>query len=152
MEQTLIIGIGSQFGDDQLGWRVTEMLSTQSRPGVRITSVASPEALLHLGEGVDHWMIVDAGVEHEHSGSILRLEWPTDQIPAMRPCGTHDMGLAATLQLAEAFAQLPQRITLWIGVVREGGAFSEFSELGKRLALEIANRIRGELSATSPAQ
>lgn len=152
MEQTLIIGVGSHFGDDQLGWRVAEMLSIHSCPGVRATSIASPDALLHLPEGVDHWMIVDAGVDRECTGSILRLEWPSENIPALRPRGTHDLGLVAALRLAEALGDLPRRVTLWVGVVREDGAPSEFSPQAEQLALEIATRIRGELSATSPAE
>ncbi len=151
MERTLIIGVGSHFGDDQLGWRVAEMLSTQPRPGVRTTSIASPDALLHLPGGDDHWVIVDAGVDRDCTGSILRLEWPSDNIPAVRPRGTHDLGLVASLKLVEALGDLPRRVMLWIGFVREDGTASEMSEQAEQLACEIANRIRGELSAASVA-
>lgn len=150
MKQTLIIGVGSHFGDDQLGWRVAEMLSTYALPGIRTASITSPDELLHLSDGVDHWMIVDAGVDPDRTGSILRLEWPSEDVPALRPRGTHDLGLVAALTLVEALGSLPRRVTLWIGVVHENGAPLEFSEEAETLAKEIVKRIRDEVSATSP--
>jgi hydrogenase maturation protease len=146
MEQTFIIGVGSHFGDDQLGWRVAEILATQTHPGVSIRNVASPDALLHLHGGADHWVIVDAGVDHDRTGSILRLEWPSDNIiPSTLPRGTHDLGLVASLKLVEALGDLPRRVTLWVGVVREDGTPTAMSAEGEQLAFEIAHRIRGEL-------
>lgn len=150
MKQTLIIGVGSHFGDDQLGWRVAEMLSTHALPGIDITSIASPDELLHLSDGAEHWLIVDAGVDQDHTGSILRLAWPSEDVPALRPRGTHDMGLVAALKLVEALGSLPRRVTLWIGVVRENRAPLEFSKEAETLTKEIAKRIRDEVSASSP--
>lgn len=152
MDQTLIIGVGSHFGNDQLGWRVAEMLPTQLHSGIRTICVTSPAALLHLHGGVDRWVIVDALVDQARADSILRLEWPSEKIPALHPRGTHDLGLAAALRFVEAFGDLPRRVTIWVGVVRDEGEQLEFSAPAEQLALEIANRIRGELSTPTPLE
>ncbi len=152
MTQTLIIGVGSHFGDDQLGWRVAEMLAARPLPGTQVTRVASPDGLLHLPNSSNHWMIVDAGVDEVHTGAVLRLEWPSENIPAPRPRGTHDLGLVAALKLGDALEALPRQVTLWIGIVREDVTPLELSEQAEMLAREIANRIRDECSASSPAR
>jgi hydrogenase maturation protease len=58
---TLIVGIGSPHGDDQIGWRIAEALMAEHRVGWIIRTARSPTDLLAwLDDKVERLVICDA--------------------------------------------------------------------------------------------
>lgn len=114
-----VLGIGSPFGDDQLGWNVAESLkqyfSTKSefskslvieshdRPGVR---------LIEFMEGAKTVFIIDALKSGSAIGTIHRLE-NTHIFTLETNLSTHNIGLVQALQLAQALNAMPANLVLY---------------------------------------
>lgn len=110
--RTLIVGLGSDFGDDRLGWIAAERLAEQL-PTCRVCRVRAPLDLLDHLDGVERLHVIDACRGAGPAGTIVRRDWPADDIATVRFVGTHDFGLVAALQLAERLQRLPPRVTIW---------------------------------------
>lgn len=108
-----VIGLGSDHGDDQAGWKVIEQLR-RSRPN-RVQSHAShdPLAIADLPEGCPLLIVVDACCGAGEPGSIHRFEWPDSRLDAAFGESSHGLGLASALRLMEALGKLPQRVVIF---------------------------------------
>lgn len=112
LSEILIVGIGSDFGDDQVGVIVAEKLSERLH-ACTVLKIRSPLALIdHLGNS-KQLHIVDACRAGGQPGTITRYDWPVAQGIESRFSGTHDFGLLATLHLAEGMGLLPQKVAIW---------------------------------------
>lgn len=129
MKPLRVLGLGSPFGDDQLGWRVIAELERSSliadrRDTVELLALDRPHATLlgHLA-GAELVILVDAVVGDVAPGTILEYQ-DIEAIDTPGSLSTHGWGLAASLQLAAVLGQLPPRWHLF-GVVidpHHGGA------------------------------
>jgi hydrogenase maturation protease len=111
-----VIGIGSPYGADRLGWLAIEQLeanrfSAAFPPGmVQLQSCPSPAqlpALLQPGTAV---LLIDA-LQDRPLGEIQRLSWQ-DLRQAPLISGSHGLGLREILPLIEVLYSSPERITL----------------------------------------
>lgn len=109
----LLVGIGSPFGDDRLGWLVVDEIERRGMSSAHTRCARAPADLLDWLEGVDRLVVCDACQGGGTTGSWRRFEWPTTSIDDVAFCGTHDMSLAATLALAEQLGSLPKQTTIW---------------------------------------
>lgn len=116
--QTLIVGIGSDFGDDQLGIFVAQQLAAQF-PAGNIRVLRSPLNLLDCLEGIERLHVVDACRGEGPAGDIVRFDWPTTDLEEVRFQGTHDFPIVAALHLAERLHRLPPHVTIWAAVVAD---------------------------------
>jgi sulfhydrogenase subunit alpha len=112
----LVIGIGSPFGNDSLGWDVVVQLQKDEalsqhpklrflcldRPGINLLDVIQPEEKV---------ILVDAVSGTQAKGSLVRLSG-RDIMGLEDRLSTHDIGIAGTLQLGEALQQLPNNLVL----------------------------------------
>ena len=113
-----IIGVGSPFGDDRLGWAVAESLQRSAvlnglESGWIVISILDrPGAMLlaHWDEA-DHVILIDGvrsgavpGTRHRFSAS--------DVTSARLPATSHGIGVAAALELARVLGNLPDRLLL----------------------------------------
>jgi hydrogenase maturation protease len=110
--RTLIAGVGSDFGDDRLGFIVVERLAG-SLPECVLKTFRSPLDLLDHLSDVAVLHLIDACRDGDAPGTILRLDWPGAKFKSVRFCGTHDFDLISTLRLAESLRLLPSRVTIW---------------------------------------
>jgi hydrogenase maturation protease len=121
------IGIGSDYGDDRVGLLIADLLS-QRLPTCTTLSLRSPLAVLdHLGKS-KQLHIVDASKGAGPPGTITRYEWPIAAGIEIRFSGTHDYGLLATLQLAEAMGLLPPKVTIWSIEIADSDLRQGFSQ------------------------
>lgn len=130
MRPTLICGLGSTHGDDQLGWQVVERLAaTLIRDGVSIRAARSPAKLLDWLAGIDCLIVCDACQEMGSPGALHRWRWPDVPHASLRCVGSHDLGLAAVLALAEELSLLPAEVIIWVAeaTVLSPGALSSRS-------------------------
>ena len=121
---TLVLGVGHpDRGDDAAGPLAAEALA--GTPGIDAQAVtADPSALLgHPGwDRADDIVLIDTVRTGARPGAIHR--WSGPQLLAHLPAtggGTHDLGVATTLQLAAALGRLPTHLTV-IGI--EGVRFT----------------------------
>jgi hydrogenase maturation protease len=111
--KTVVVGIGSPHGDDQIGWRIADRLSQAMGSLVEIYKAASPIELLDLVDRADELTICDACRADSDFGTIRRWNWPTEAIETCRFSGSHDLPLPAALELASQLGRLPRRVTIW---------------------------------------
>jgi hydrogenase maturation protease len=149
---TLVVGVGSPFGDDTFGWRVVDRLAEmyQSAPA-RISDAIPlmhrarvPVDLLTWLNGVEHLIVCDACQGLGPAGQTVRWQWPAPQIQHLRPAGSHALGLASVLELAASLESLPAQVTLWLC---EASSVAS-SAAARRAADEVAAAIATECLRT----
>lgn len=134
-----MLGVGSPHGDDRLGWWVVEALERSPVPGVEVRSIGDPMQLLDHLDGVETLVVVDACRSGREPGSIVRREWPADDILRDDSCSSHGFGLARVLELAGALGRLPRSVIL-IGV--EAGSCG----VGEDLTPDVSNALMTALA------
>lgn len=143
--EVLVLGIGSPFGADRLGWMAVEALAGQgfgSRFEVDLESCDRPGVtLLEYLRGRRHAILIDALIGGLAPGTIRRLT--LDELRAGSTLSNHGFGVADALALGGVLGELPEKLTV-IGI--EAGEGEEpppvaWDELYRLVAEAIA---RGE--------
>ncbi len=117
MKRLLLLGIGSPFGADRIGWELVEQLRG-SLPEIEgcelvLRNLAHPTQLLSLVEGFDGVIVIDALLDAE-PGSLHRLT--IDELKESERSSSHQLGVAEALALARAMGDLPE----WLEVIGVG--------------------------------
>jgi len=131
MGRVVVVGIGSPFGADRIGWEVVENLkqgeALHGFPAGRVATVLCdrPGArLLEQMRGADAAILVDAVQCGAEPGTVLRIE--ADAIgDAQAPLSSHGFGVAAALDLGRSLGELPKHVVLVgidIGAGQDGEA------------------------------
>ena len=110
-----VIGLGSPFGMDQIGWMVIRQLKGQVPRGVDLVELDRPGAgLVSWFQGVTDLMIVDAATD-------LPMDRPFVEIEAARlgdhgrlRTSGHGLELAQSIALAESLDLAPRRLTIYV--------------------------------------
>ncbi len=127
MSKTNIIGIGSPFGMDRIGWDVIDYLQQQAEQLIRdcrLVKLDRPGTeLITLFDKEAKNIIIDAIQSDHETGEVLCLE--INDIPkANSKFSSHSIGLADTLQLADILNQLPEQMKV-IGKIIGSSSDSE---------------------------
>lgn len=147
---TVVIGVGNQVrGDDAVGLEVARRLRNRVGPGVEVMESSGDLAdLLAAWKGVETAIVVDAVVSGGPAGALIRCEVGRDRIPgAFSQRSTHEMGLAAAIELARELDELPGRLVLY-GI--EGTRFDVGTGLSAAVEEEVGrveDAILQELTA-----
>jgi len=138
---TRIIGVGSPFGDDRVGWRVIELLRNYKADGVQLVQLDRPGAALVLWlDGVEHVVIVDAMHSDAAIGTIRHVD-PQELSACAAGASTHSHGVAEALQLARAIDALPKRLQI-IAITANNPVLSEeLSADVERAAQSVATHL-----------
>ena len=109
----LIIGIGSPFGDDRVGWEVVEQLQRMDLPPeIRLLSLDRPGVeLIERMRGHAQVTLIDAVHSEEHPPGTC-LELTPEQLHLLACTSTHGFGLADTLKLGQSLDALPPSLQL----------------------------------------
>jgi len=111
-KRTLIAGLGSPHGDDEIGWLVVDELR-RLEPGWNIARLATPAELLDRLEDVNRLIVCDACQGSGPVGSFHAWRWPSPELMLAHFAGTHDLGLVAALELAQVLGRLPPEVWVW---------------------------------------
>jgi len=130
-----IIGIGSPFGDDQLGWHVVDALQRNAQleqfPRQQLSFIKTDRPgthLLELMQDAEVVILVDAMKSGAPAGTIRCFEGP--EIEAVSsPLSSHGFGVMSALKLGQALGSLPGRVILY--------------------GIEIHNQLLNELASES---
>jgi hydrogenase maturation protease len=120
---TLIVGIGSEHGDDRVGWIVADKLRRQliANSNVEVRTATVPLDLIDWLEGVDELQICDACESSGGDEEVHRFAWNDQSFVAgsrgvfteRRATGTHGFGVVEVLQLLKAMGRLPKSVVIW---------------------------------------
>ncbi len=115
MIKKAIIGIGSPFGDDSIGWRVMEQLrKASSQPGTDLLDCDRPgPQLLNLMQDYREVILIDAMQSGAPPASLREIK--LDEIAGQAALSSHAMGLAETLLLGKTLDMLPETLRI-IGI------------------------------------
>jgi len=111
-----VVGIGSPFGVDRVGWQVVERLTLPSEVE-RLTLDRPGLALIDAIKGFDQVVLVDAVLGADQPVMVLdRNQLLEDASPSL---SSHAAGVAAAIALGSALGELPERLDL-VGISVEG--------------------------------
>ncbi|MFC2031729.1 hydrogenase maturation protease [Chloroflexota bacterium] len=114
---TLIIGLGNPLrGDDGVGVRVVQALSTQTLPADLDVVDGGTQGLgiVSLLEGRDRVIVIDAADVGLAPGQYLRFELDeANLLGADRHVSIHAAGLRDALMLAQALKVLPEKVIIY---------------------------------------
>ena len=99
--KTLVLGLGNPIlTDDGVGIHVVRALADQlDQPGVEVAEASlGGLRLLDMAVGYDRLILVDAIQDGGRPGQIYRLR-PDDLRPSLHAASSHDLSLAAALEL-----------------------------------------------------
>lgn len=130
---TLVLAVGSPFGDDRLGWEVLAALRRDSGFAAwEACGLVSAEALDRPGAGLVHRIagahrvvLIDAVRSGAAPGTMHRLDAGAIE-RHVTPASSHAIGLGDALALTRALGQEPARLVLF-GVEIGDGAGSDLS-------------------------
>lgn len=110
-----IIGIGSPFGADQLGWQAIDLLSDIAWVDCELIKLDRPGSeLIRYVEDIQDLVLIDAVQTGGAPGSSMRLEI-SDLSSVHCQTSSHGFGVAESLQIAEQLGLLPDKLLL-IGI------------------------------------
>lgn len=146
-----VLGIGSPFGDDQVGWRVAEALKDQisvhdnisqyviieshDRPGVRLIELMNEASTI---------FIIDAVKSNSKPGTIFRFK-NNEIFESENRLSTHGIGISQALQLGYALDALPDNIILYgvgVDIIEFGTTLSQPVE---RAIIKVVTRLKNEI-------
>lgn len=133
-----ILGIGSPFGDDRIGWEAAQRLAGKFDPArVSVSAHDRPGVqLIALMRGAATVVLLDAVKSGAAPGTLHRLEGEAVQDAAAQHASSHGFGISEALQLAQQLGELPPRVIL-LGM--EVGVAERADELSHavRMALPV---------------
>jgi hydrogenase maturation protease len=142
---TVIAGFGSPHGDDQVGWRVIELLCQRPALPARCVAMSDASQLIDQLDGCRKLSIVDACRTGDGVGSLTRLTWPDPRIAERHSHSTHGIGVCGALWLAERLGRLPHDVEVFgieVGECEPGYAMTIAVQ---QAAQELAALISAEL-------
>jgi hydrogenase maturation protease len=107
-----IIGLGSDFGDDRVGFCAVEALGDCALPPhVTLHACGNPAAdLLPLLAGTPQAILIDAVVDEGGAGRIRQCA--ASELATVGAASSHGVSVASMLSLAEALGALPPTLTI----------------------------------------
>ncbi len=109
---TVLIGLGSPHGDDQLGWIAVDRLQPLLPAEIITHKIGSAIKLVDCLEGHETAVVIDATAPAGRPGTHRSFLWPCPELIAGSAWSTHGVGLVEALRLAEALGRLPRRVQI----------------------------------------
>jgi len=108
-----VVGLGSNHGDDQAGWKVIAGLLDMNTFGIRLVPTVDPLAIVDVPSNCELLVVVDACRGTGHPGTVDRFVWPDPRLISTDRVSSHGVGLIAALRLAEALGRPPRRVVVF---------------------------------------
>lgn len=110
-----VVGIGSPFGDDRLGWEVAQQVAAEVKDlPVTVEVRDRPGAgLLKSMQGGDSVLLIDAVRGGGLPGTLYQLGLQQLLQANNNAASTHEFGVAAAVQLAHRLGHLPTSLILF---------------------------------------
>jgi len=126
MTRVTVIGLGSPFGDDRVGWEVAERLAASARVtklGAAVTLCRAPGGELpRLLARAEAAILVDAVRAGGLRGTVYRLWRPDPAVLAEAQVSSHGLSVRSAVELLQALGEGPQAWLLYGIDLGAGGA------------------------------
>ncbi len=143
----IVVGIGSEHGDDRVGWMVTDRLQKRCPERVEFRKVTTPIDLIEVLDEADEIHVVDAATDMKTA--VLRLRYAVGEhrelIAELPPAGTHGFGLDRALRLAESLDRRTDHVHVWLVSGSQFLPFTSVSERAGRAGDECARQLSAAL-------
>ena len=143
---SLILGLGSPHGDDQLGWVAIDRLRPRLPSGVSAYKVRSGLDLLDRLEGHDAAVVIDTRAPAGRPGAIRSFVWPCPEQAHSFLLSSHSLGLIEAFQLAEALGRLPRHVTIHTIEARDTSPGASLSDDIARQLDALVESVLGNLA------
>jgi hydrogenase maturation protease len=143
---SLVVGVGSPHGDDQLGWLAVDRLCPLLPSGYAVHKVQGGLDLLDCLEGHEAAIIIDAAAPAGQPGRLRSFTWPCPELASFAQWSTHGVGLVEAFQLAESLGWLPRRVKIHTIEAQDG---SPGAPLSKALARPLDSVVEAVLCDVS---
>lgn len=141
-----LIGIGAPFGDDAVGLEVARQIAAQPPPECDVVVADRPGAgLIDLLEGMEAVILVDAVRSGAPPGTVHKLSFAQLARHGGHFVSSHELGVAASVQLARSLGRLPARgglLGIEVAGVRRDAPYSSLSPAARRAMDEVLLRLR----------
>jgi hydrogenase maturation protease len=109
----MVIGLGSNHGDDRIGWEVVAQLQAMRLARIQTYCTSDPLTIVDVSTNCSLLIVIDACLGTDSPGTVHRLVWPDSRLTATEGVSSHGVGLVAALRLAEALGKLPPRVIVF---------------------------------------
>lgn len=109
----VVIGIGSNNGDDAAGWIAIERLHELGMSSEVVRIARHPAELLDWWEVGRELIVCDACEGVGDPGELRHFTWPTEKLPASPPRSSHEMSLTYVLELGRTLRRIPASVSVW---------------------------------------
>ena len=141
MPKTCVIGIGSPFGADRLGWLAIEALRQRKiAQDVPLLQCRQPAALTNMLQGYERVILLDALIAGYELGSVVQCYLPNLLANASK-LSSHGIGVDQALKLAQVLGFLPKDV-LVLGL--EVGCVDQ--EISPDWLNSLANEVEAQLA------
>lgn len=157
MSTIKVIGIGSPFGNDSLGWQVIDRLKQQNIQGTRwpeqidlIEADRPGINLIQLLQDAEVVILVDAIHDEPRQGQVIRLD-KTQLLNSQHNLSSHSLDVASALALAEKLQLLPKTIVV-LGLGIDPGRAEPLNTTAiHKLTAVIVSELETYISQPSPS-
>ena len=151
MTKLHVLGIGSPFGDDQLGWEVVKLLQQKptlhcfgpdqlhidhyDRPGMHLLELMKPAQTVFLIDAIKTGAII--GTIHRFQNE--EIEGIGDRL------STHDLGISAAMKIGAILQVLPPKVVLYGIEISDAPFQFALSEPIKQAIKALSVRVESEI-------
>lgn len=149
MTTTLVIGLGSPYGDDQIGWMACDQLNmdlghlptvefiTCGRSGAEWLTKISHAGQVH---------IIDAMRSGERPGTVRKIDLHTDEWSEYPvKLSSHGINIKDALDIAQSLGELPENISIWGIELAQCDYEKSLSEAVKKALPVLLANIKSEI-------
>jgi len=140
-----VIGLGTAFGDDRIGWEVVAGLAEVLPVGVRCDTTSDPLCVVEAPAGCGLLIVIDACIGAGPPGSVHRFLWPDARFVTVENTSSHGVGLVAALELASTLGRLPPKVVILSVECVQGESGSRLSATVEAAIPEIISRVLAEI-------
>lgn len=153
MNTIRIIGIGSPFGDDQIGWRVVEAIAksalmnllpadkvsmyTLDRPGI---------SLIQYMQSAELIILIDAMRSKQCIPGTVKCLDVSHLANVIETLSCHGFGVADALQLAKELNLLPPKLLIYGIEISPASTITANNEFINQIILQVLQNLRSALS------
>ncbi len=141
-----ILALGSPHGDDQMAWRIADLLS--KRPDLQgiVHRLRSPWELLDFAQPDCRLVVLDACRTGNAVGAVLRIP-PGSDLAQFGAHSTHGGSIADAIQLAESLGRRIQELTVLGIEVEMCDSGTELSDSAQDVLPSATEAVLRELDA-----